>query len=49
MIKLYSTRGTIGATALMDGKPVVVCGKPSCIGRVAVIVENYRRSAQLAR
>jgi hypothetical protein len=40
---------TIGAIALIDGKPVLVCGKPSCIGRVAVIVENYRRSTQLAR
>jgi hypothetical protein len=40
---------TIGAIALIDGKPVLVCGKPSCIGKVAVIVENYRRSTQLAR
>ena len=40
---------TIGAIALIDGKPVLVCSEPSCIGRVVVIVESYRRSMQLAK
>jgi len=35
---------TIGAIALIDNKPVLVCSKPSCIGKVSLIVENYKRS-----
>jgi hypothetical protein len=35
---------TIGAIALIDDKPVLVCSKPSCIGKVSLIVENYKRS-----
>jgi hypothetical protein len=34
------TLDTIGAIAMLDGKPVLICSKPSCIGRASLIVKK---------
>ena len=31
---------TIGAIAMLNGKPVLICSKPSCIGRASLIVKK---------
>ena len=34
------TLDTIGAIAVLDEKPVLICSKPSCIGRASLIVKR---------
>jgi hypothetical protein len=34
------TLDTIGAIAVLDKKPVLICSKPSCIGRASLIVKR---------
>jgi hypothetical protein len=31
---------TIGAIAMLDGKPALICSKPSCIGRASLIAKR---------
>jgi len=34
------TLDTIGAIAMLNGKPVLICSKPSCIGRASLIIKR---------
>jgi hypothetical protein len=34
------TLDTIGAIAMLDGKPVLICSKPSCIGKASLIIKR---------
>jgi hypothetical protein len=34
------TLDTIGAIAVLDGRPVLICSKPSCIGRASLIIKR---------
>ena len=34
------TLDTIGAIAMVNGKPVLICSKPSCIGRASLIIKR---------
>jgi len=34
------TLDTIGAIAMIGGMPVLICSKPSCIGRASLIVKK---------
>ncbi len=35
---------TVGAIALVDDEPVLVCGRPSCIGKVALLTSRSKHS-----
>jgi hypothetical protein len=39
------TLETIGAIAMISGKPVLICSKPSCIGKAALLIDEYQRLA----
>lgn len=34
------TLDTIGAIAMVNGKPVLICSKPSCIGRASYTIKR---------
>jgi hypothetical protein len=34
------TLDTIGAIAMIDRRPVLICSKPSCIGRASLIIKR---------
>jgi hypothetical protein len=34
------TLDTIGAIAMLNGKPALICSKPSCIGRASLIIKR---------
>lgn len=36
------TLDSIGAIAMVNGKPVLVCSKPSCIGKIALITSKSK-------
>jgi hypothetical protein len=36
------TLDSIGAIAMVNGKPVLVCSKPSCIGKITLITSKSK-------
>jgi len=38
------TLDTIGAIAMINNKPVLICSKPSCIGKAALITSRARQA-----
>jgi len=37
------TLDAVGAIAMVDDKPVLICSKPSCIGKAALITSRSRQ------
>jgi hypothetical protein len=37
---ICSRQYTIGGIAMLNGKPVLICSKPSCIGRASLIIKK---------
>ncbi len=36
---------TVGAIAMINDAPVLVCDKPSCLGRIALLINKLRHTA----